>query len=110
MNDLLEPTNYSTPISVNSIVYNTLSTEDGWRIETRFPHSVPSSDKVMVLKSLEEYRREILKAYPLWYTTFTVGDDFYCLEIKRTNNARELLNSLQKKATTTWGTDQTYGR
>ena len=109
MNELLEPTNYGTPTS-GSIIYNTLCTDDGWRIESRFPRSVPSSDKDSVLKWFEAYRHDIHERYPLWTTSFTMDEDSYCLEIKRNNSARELLNSLQANTATTWGEDHIYGR
>jgi len=110
MNNLLERINYSIPTPSSSIVYNTLSTEDGWRIEARFPRSAPSSDRNSVLKWFEEYRRDIHKTYPLWLTSFTMDEDWYRLEIKRSNSARELLNRLQEKVATTWEEDPGYGR
>lgn len=108
MNELLEPTepaNYQDAASVSSIVYNTVQTEEGWIIETRFPVSAPPSDRVSVLKWFEEYRLEINKAYPLWNTAFIMGTDWYRLVIKRNSDPRELLNSLQEKVSTS-----TYGK
>lgn len=110
MNDLLAPINYGAITPASSIVYNTLRTEGGWRIDARFPRSAPSSDRNSVLKWFEEYRREIHEAYPLWVTSFTMDEDRYCLEIKRNNDARELLNSLQTKVSTSWEEDPAYGR
>jgi|CXWL01.1.fsa_nt_gi hypothetical protein len=103
MNELLEPTestNYQNAESASSIVYNTAQTEYGWIIEARVPLSAPSSDRKSVFKWFEEYRREVNKAYPLWSTSFTMGADWYRLEIKRNSNPMELLNSLQEKLST----------
>lgn len=108
MNDLREAADYSTP--PNSIVSNVLSTQDGWRVETRLPQSAPASDRESVLKWLEEYQQEIRKKHPLWDMFLVVGENLYCLEVKRTNNARELLNSLQEKAVKSWGNGPTYGK
>ena len=110
MPNLLEPINYGAYTHATSIIYNTVSTEDGWIIEARFPPSVPSSDRSSVLKWFEEYSDNIHKTYPLWVTSFAINEDWYRLEIKRTNNVRELLNNLQEKAAATWEEDPTYGR
>jgi hypothetical protein len=97
------PSQFSAGTFVNSIAYNVLSTDDGWRIETRFPSRVPASDKAIVLKSLEDYRHQVRRVHPQWDLSITVGKDVYLLDIKRTKNLNDLFNRVQEKVLMNWG-------
>lgn len=112
MNNLLEDAQYGalTSAPANSIVYNTIPTENGWIIDVKFPQSAPLSDKKSVLSWLQSYRKDIQDSHPLWTMSFSMSENRYRLEITRNDDARELFNSLLTKVATSWDEDPSYGR
>ena len=101
---------YPTESPQDRIVYDTYYTDTGWIVIARMPRVVPHSDRIEVLKSLKEYQGRIRSKYPLWDYTLVSGRNYYCLEIKRNKNLRELFSRFQKKASTGWLQGASYGK
>jgi len=76
-----------------SIVYNVLNTADGWDLEILLPSRIPPSDRIKILEWLRGYRAQVRSEHPLWSTVLHPSLDRYVLEIRRTNNDRELIET-----------------
>ena len=79
------------PRRSKAIVYNVLQTTDGWNVEVVMPAKIPPSDRLKVLEWLRDYREQVRTAYPLWSTVLHPSTERYVLEIRKTNNDKELL-------------------
>lgn len=74
-----------------SIIYNVLKTDDGWNVEILLPSNIPPSDRIKILDWIRSYRVQVRAEHPLWSTVLHPSLDCYVLEIRRTNNDKELI-------------------
>jgi len=79
-----------------SIIYNVLNTSDGWDIEISLPAHTPPSDRVKVLEWLRSYKAQVRSEHPHWSTVLLPSLDRYVLEIRRTNNDKELIATAEE--------------
>lgn len=73
------------------IIYSVYQTSDGWNLHVSLPPKTPTSDRLTILEWVRDYRRQIRQSHPLWSVVFHPSAQDYWLEIRKTNNDRELI-------------------
>jgi len=79
----------------NSIVYNVVKLDDGWKIEANLPRHVSVGDRNTVIAWFQEYRSKVRRLHPLWVADFRIREHGYELEIKPARDPRDLMEKGQ---------------
>lgn len=79
------------PRPQDNIILKVSGTQRGWVLHYSFPRRVPASDRTAVLKSLQAYRAEIRRRFPLWLTKFESEKHGMKLEVTRIDTPEELV-------------------
>jgi hypothetical protein len=85
------PFNRYRQASTDSIVYNVVKLDVGWKIEATVPRHVSARDRNTVVNWFQEYRSQVRRLHPLWVTTFRSVEHGYTLDVRPVKDPKELL-------------------
>lgn len=86
---------YKDAAASQSIVYNVVKLDHGWRIEASLPRSISPEDRRTVVNWFQEYRSRLRRSHPLWVANFRTSVRGYSLEIKPVRDPRDLMEKGQ---------------